>query len=475
MSAPALVGPEEVTVRAIQKRMTKSGPRWHVKWRVGQYADGRRRDKTSSFKTRSAADQFRADLLTACRGRHSSMFSAVSGLPVSWATVESSAETTSFLDLAIMLVEQRWDEWSAKNRMSRVESLAQLCVYATKAGGPDKEVLRLALRNHVLRPEGQSPALVPLRKRSGETFEVASVEQSLRWLVKNSLPLAALDSVDEVEALLNRASHSVLSGRKLSPSMRQKFRGSASLVFETAVRRKLLVVSPMPRGTRSRGSLKAVEPSRVPRPAEAREIVNALSTISVQAVTQYRALFTVMWCCGPRPSELYGLRAGQDLKLPERGWGTITLRAPLVGTSSKWTNDGAQYEQRSNLKARAEGAVRVVMVPPEAVAVLREHLDQNGVADGELVFRNSRGNPLNQSTVAKQWAKCRERALDGRFDLTFYELRHTAASVMLEARVPPARIAEQLGNSVPVIMRTYARVISTDDSAFTDAMDRAFA
>lgn len=475
MSGPALVGPEEVTVRSIQKRATKSGPRWHVKWRVGQYADGRRRDKTSSFKTRAAADQFRSDLIAASQGRHSSMFSAVTGLPVSWTSPEDSPETTSFLDLAIMLVEQRWDEWSAKNRMSRVESLAQLCVYATKSGGPDKEVLRLALRNHVLRPEGQSPALVSLRKRSGPTFDVEDVEKSLRWLVKNSLSLASLDSVDEVEALLNRGSHSVLSGRKLSPSMRQKFRGSASLVFETAVRRKLLVVSPMPRGSRSRGTSKAVEPSRVPSPAEARELVNALSTISSQAVTQYRALFTLMWCCGPRPSELYGLRAGPDLELPEAGWGTITLRTPLVGTSSKWTDDGSQYELRQNLKARAEGAVREVKVPPEAVAILRQHIEQNEVADGELLFRNSRGNPLNQSTVAKQWNKCRDRALDGRFDLTFYELRHTAALVMLEARVPPARIAEQLGNSVPVLMRTYARIISTDDSAFTDAMDRAFA
>ncbi|MFE6852284.1 site-specific integrase [Streptomyces sp. NPDC057674] len=40
-----------------------------------------------------------------------------------------------------------------------------------------------------------------------------------------------------------------------------------------------------------------------------------------------------------------------------------------------------------------------------------------------------------------------------------YDLRHTCLTNWLNAGVPPATVAERAGNSVPVLLATYARCI----------------
>ncbi|MFK4595864.1 site-specific integrase [Streptomyces pristinaespiralis] len=41
-----------------------------------------------------------------------------------------------------------------------------------------------------------------------------------------------------------------------------------------------------------------------------------------------------------------------------------------------------------------------------------------------------------------------------------YDLRHTCLTTWLNAGIPPAQVAEWAGNSVPVLLATYARCIS---------------
>jgi integrase len=47
-----------------------------------------------------------------------------------------------------------------------------------------------------------------------------------------------------------------------------------------------------------------------------------------------------------------------------------------------------------------------------------------------------------------------------------YDLRHTAATIMLQAGVSPAEAARRLGHSVDMLMRVYAGV-------FTDERERS--
>ena len=464
------VSPDRVSVKSIQKfRLNSGGLRWRVKWRVA--GD----EKTRSFKTRALADAFRAELVAATSARGWSMFDPDTGLPAEW-TISEAAKAT-FLDMAIVVVESDWKSIGAKHRMGRVEALAQMAASATKPGGPDKQMLRLVLRNWVLPPDSHRTPIRPLTVRKpGKTvtYTTSEVEAAIQWVVRHSQLMRSLDSVDAVGKLLDRSALSVVTGRPLKSSSRDKNRSAASVVYAEAVRVGAVSNNHI-RNVRQHkySSHKVAEPEAVPSPAQARELVDALSTISKQAVHQYRAFFTLMWCCGTRPSELYGLRFGSGFDLPETGWGSIVLRNPLVGSSSRWTDDGETAEQRHAMKARTEGSVRVIHVPPEAVQELRAHIQRTKPAHGDHLFRNSVGKPLDQSAVAEVWRKCRRRACGGRFTLPLYELRHTAGSTMLEAGNSPATVAAQLGNSVAVLQRTYARTVADTNAAsrFASKMD----
>ncbi len=64
---------------------------------------------------------------------------------------------------------------------------------------------------------------------------------------------------------------------------------------------------------------------------------------------------------------------------------------PEVG--SRWSDDGDVRESRC-LKGRAEGETRVVPLHPELVEILRDLIDGECLARGDLLFAGERGGPL---------------------------------------------------------------------------------
>jgi integrase len=56
---------------------------------------------------------------------------------------------------------------------------------------------------------------------------------------------------------------------------------------------------------------------------------------------------------------------------------------------------------------------------------------------------------------------------------TVYDLRHSAATTMLRAGVPPAEVARRLGHSVDILMRVYAGVFDDERPRSNELMDRA--
>lgn len=55
--------------------------------------------------------------------------------------------------------------------------------------------------------------------------------------------------------------------------------------------------------------------------------------------------------------------------------------------------------------------------------------------------------------------------------MTSYDLRHSFISAALREGFPPALLAQMVGNSVPVLLETYARVM-TDDARYARAAMR---
>lgn len=470
MSAPAalvLVDAAHVQVRpSVVKRKTKSTTRHLVKWKVG------RLDRTKSFDTARAATTFQTDLRAAVRAREK--FHPVSGLPESM-LLAPAGETV--LDLACELVADEWAAWSAGNRRARVEALADLCaVLVTDGRGrPDREVMRRWARDKELPPDGRRIATADARI-GGRLRSAADQERAADWMVAHSVPVGALADTLLLERALREAGIRP-DGRQYSADTQQRTRSSLSLLCDLAVKKKLLLTNPV-RDTKRRvdDAADEVDPATVPTPAQARLLVDAACHVSVVAERQYRAYLTLLWTTGMRPSEASGIRLNADLVLPtDGGWGRVTLRSPMVHPGARWTTTGdAHYEDRDRLKARRRNATRVVNLSPETVRALRRHIDVNSVVAGGRLFTNSNGKPIDPSSMSKVWRRARERAFDdGRFaTLTVYELRHTAATMMLRAGVPVPRVAQELGNSPATLMRVYARVMDTDDAAFTAAMTR---
>ena len=135
----------------------------------------------------------------------------------------------------------------------------------------------------------------------------------------------------------------------------------------------------------------------------------------------------VDWQCAIATALFTGLRLGEllaltrdDLDLPGR---RLSVRATLTEVSGR-----RPRLQREEPKSRA-GVRQVPIV--EALAVrLQDHLDTLGPTDGGAVFASPVGTWMSKSNFYRDaWNPTRKAT--GRPELTFHDLRHTAASLLL--------------------------------------------
>jgi integrase len=119
-----------------------------------------------------------------------------------------------------------------------------------------------------------------------------------------------------------------------------------------------------------------------------------------------------------------------------------------------------------------------VPIPPELVAILREHIDTFGVTPDGRIFASDRGHIIASTAISDVWAEARTRALTpaqvasplaGRP----YDLRHAAVSLWLNAGVPATEVAERAGHSVEVLLRVYAKCLDDGESIANGRIDAA--
>ena len=89
-------------------------------------------------------------------------------------------------------------------------------------------------------------------------------------------------------------------------------------------------------------------------------------------------------------------------------------RAGLLSAGRAFTDDGKVHEHRGlkgrnkgrpNIDARARRPTRRVPIPPELVALLREHIARSGPGPVGRLFRSENGNPIQPSTWWHVWQK----------------------------------------------------------------------
>jgi integrase len=156
---------------------------------------------------------------------------------------------------------------------------------------------------------------------------------------------------------------------------------------------------------------------------------------------------------GMRRGEVLGLRWA-DLDL-DNGW--LSVRQTLIVVDNH-----AQLSQPKTIRGR-----RQLALDPETIMVLRGHR-RNQAAErlaagpswtpSDLVFTRQDGTPLHPEYVRRLFDRHLQRAELPR--IRFHDLRHTHATLALQAGVHPKVVSERLGHTtVSITLDVYSHAI----------------
>lgn len=184
------------------------------------------------------------------------------------------------------------------------------------------------------------------------------------------------------------------------------------------------------------------------------------------ASDRYHAVYALAVTTGMRLGEILGLK-WSDVELDA---GRLSIRRSL----QRQRVGGLTFTEPKTAKSR-----RTVELSRTALAALREHrtrqlrerLAMGAVwQDFDLVFTNAIGGALDPGGVSTAFQVALSSA--GLPKVRFHDLRHTAATLCLQAGVHIKLVSEMLGHSSVVItMDTYSHVVPTMHSAAPRAID----
>ena len=182
--------------------------------------------------------------------------------------------------------------------------------------------------------------------------------------------------------------------------------------------------------------------------------------------SKYHALYHLAITTGLRQAELFGLR-WSDLQ-----WTSGVLH--VQRQVQRVTSQGWQFVEPKTRAGR-----RSIQLGEGALQVLREHKlrqEQEKLLAGSrwqehnLIFPNSVGAPGDPSNLRKDFLRILEQA--GLPKLRFHDLRHTAASLLLNHNVPVIVVSNMLGHSKPsVTLDVYGHLMNSMQGEAARIMD----
>ena len=295
----------------------------------------------------------------------------------------------------------------------------------------------------------EGPGRTVLKASTWSTYELTMRRQLLPAI--GDVPLAGLtpEHVESMAAAL---------ARSLTPKGIRNVLSVLSRILAVAERR----------GQIARNPVRFVEPPRL----AFREERHALTAVEARRIREavagdrLEALYVVTLAAGLRQAEVLGLR-----------WADVDLEAGTLRVAVVLGRVGGQYVLTEPKTRRSR---RTVALPAFAAAALRDHRSRQlaerlaaGVStqDG-LVFVTEHGRPISAGWLSHRWPKIAARAdLAG---VTFHELRHGQASLLVAAGVHPRVVQERLGHAtVAMSMDVYSHVGAASDRDAADRLQEA--
>ena len=195
-------------------------------------------------------------------------------------------------------------------------------------------------------------------------------------------------------------------------------------------------------------------------PKEARYLtLSEVDKIADEIHPHFRALIRSAAFLGLRQGELFGLHP-DNLDLANR---RVRVVEQLLGNASP--------PVRGELKTKA--SKRVVTIPSLLIPELQEQLDQR--ASDDFVFTSVQGGPIRKSNFTRRYWK--PAAVSAGFaEVVFHELRHTAATIAIEAGAHPKALQLRMGHSsIMVTLDRYGHLMPGADEALANSIDELIA
>ncbi|MGV9776610.1 tyrosine-type recombinase/integrase [Streptosporangium sp. NPDC003464] len=425
----------------ISRNKSSKTPSHVVRWSVA------RKRSSKTYRTKALAESFLSSLRQAAKNGEA--FDLESGLPLSMGKAKDARTWYAF---AVTYVHAWWPHAAAKTREGMTDALANVTPVLMRdlPGRPDEDVIRRALREFSFLPEDRRPETSP------------EIARAVRWLEAASLPLSALEEAKHTRAALE-ALALLLDGKAAATSIYRRKRAVFHHVLEYAVELEELSANPLHKvKLRKIKSSGEIDRRSVVNPAQARELLTAVTYAGRTRGQMLAAMFACMYFGGLRPAEAAGLRK-KDCHLPAIGWGLLILEKTKPQSNKRFTDSGEAHDDRG-LKHRHTKETREVPIPPELVTLLRQHIGKHGVGEDGRLFRTRTGGLISGSAYAKVWKEARTYAftpdqVTSPLAARPYDLRHAAVSLWLNAGVHAPEAAERAGHGVDVMLKVYAKCI----------------
>ncbi|MDR3577242.1 MAG: tyrosine-type recombinase/integrase [Anaerolineaceae bacterium] len=205
----------------------------------------------------------------------------------------------------------------------------------------------------------------------------------------------------------------------------------------------------------------------VPRPEKQEMQVWNESQVSQFLTTNPDSLYRLAFATGMRRGELIALK-WEDLD-----WQTGVIRV----SRQVYEPEGGGYRFQ---EPKTERGRRSIRLGPGMLEALHKQYNQviplaraiagDNWQELSLIFPSGRGTPRNGYEVSKEFKRLETRA--GLQAIRFHDIRHTAASLMLAHGEPPVQVAAILGQSLAILLDTYAHFIPGGEERAALLMDQ---
>jgi integrase len=174
-----------------------------------------------------------------------------------------------------------------------------------------------------------------------------------------------------------------------------------------------------------------------------------LDVLAAEMPDRYRLMVPLAAWCALRFGKLVELRRA-DVDLIDN---VVKIRRGVVRVDGGWVVGDP----------KSEGA-RDVAIPPHIVPAVKEHLATHvPKAPNSLLFPAKSGGHLQPSTLYRHFYKA--RAVAGREDLRWHDLRHSGAVLAAQTGATLAELMARLGHSTPAAAMHYQHAAQGRDKA----------